>query len=348
MTVGPLALAGFLYLSYFVAPHLSANFSLEWIIFVTAYGVNYWFGTNNAVLLATDNVDTYSYIASSTRLLYFAGILWSLSSGFGILSMCICFASSVITNCTLMLLAARRALKTNLAPTSSNQTEIENLNLTSDIFPFTVYTVASFVVYKIGILTATQYFDKEAVSAFTLALQAYAMLSTLALVPLQARLSRFVKALLGDRKQDVIHELTFTLVTANVLYAVGIVVLVFAGGELLDLIGARIGLPSSIDLITIGLAFAIELNIFIFINLLLTKKRFHFVKVYVICVMIALVAAATAIFMGQTLIFSLVILPAIVQGFICLPVVIRLVCDELGMPIGTFFEASIKHLWTCR
>ena len=103
LTIGPLAVAGFLYLSYFAAPRLSANFSIEWIIFVTAFGVNYWFGINNAVLLATDHVSSYCYISSFTRLLYFVGTLWSLSCGFGILGICICFASSVVVNCSLML-----------------------------------------------------------------------------------------------------------------------------------------------------------------------------------------------------------------------------------------------------
>ena len=345
LTVGPLALVGFLYLSFFAAPRLSASFSIEWIIFVTAYGINYWFGTNNAVLLATAHVNTYSYIASCTRLLYFVGTLWSLYSGFGILGICICFASSVVINCMLMRFAAHRALVTSSPTQSSNPAETAGVDSTSDIVPFTLYTIAAFVVYKFGVLTATSFFDKEAVSSFSLTLQAYALLSSFALVPLQARLSRFVKALMGNRQKAVIHELTFTLVTANVLYVVGIATLALAGDAIFDLIGAQIGLPSWIDLITIGLAFAIELNIFVFINLLVTKKQFHFVRVYVTCVLGALLVASMAILMGQSLIFSLVILPAIVQGFICLPAVVRLVCKELGMTPSSFFKATINNLW---
>jgi hypothetical protein len=344
MTLGPVALAGFLYLSYVAAPRLSTHWAFEWLIFVAAYGVNYWFGVNNAVLLATDHVETYSYIAAFTRLVNFVGTLWSLSVGFGVLGVCICFASSVALNCALMALAARRALETNLPPASVSAAEAGSSSAAGGIVLYTTYTVAAYALYKIGVLTATSFFDKEVVGAYSLTLQAYTMLSSIALVPVQARLSRLVKALLAERQQDVVRELTFTLVTANAVFALGTAVLLWIGGDMLDRIGARVSLPPPIELISVGLAFVIELNLFIFINLLVTQQQFRFVKVYVSCVAVALLLAATAVAAGQPLVRSLVILPVLVQVFVCLPAVIWLVSAQMGVSPRSFAKALLQHL----
>jgi len=344
MTLGPVAVAGFLFLSYVAGPKLSTYWAIEWLIFVAAYGVNYWFGINNAVLLGTDNVETFSYIAAFTRLVYFVSALWSLSAGLGVLGVCISFASSVALNCALMALAARRALKTSPPPASLSAAGTSSSSAAGGIVAYTSYTIAAYALYKIGVLTATSFFDKEVVSAYSLTLQAYTMLSGIALVPIQARLSRLVKALLADRRQDVISELTFTLVTANGAFALGTAVLLFFGGDMLDQIGARVNLPPPLELISVGIAFAIELNLVILINLLVTQQRFRFVKIYVGCVAVALLLAAMSIAAGQPLIRSLVIVPALVQAFVCLPAVIYLVCAEMGTSPRSVAKAFLQYL----
>lgn len=343
-TLGPVAIAGFVYLSYVAAPRLSTQWAIEWLIFVAAYGVNYWFGVNNAVLLATDHVETYNYIAAFTRLVNFVGTLSSLSVGFGVLGVCICFAGSVALNCALMAIAARRVLAANLPAELAGPAPAEGSTAAGGIVLYTTYTIAAYGLYKLGVLTATSFFDKQAVSAYSLTLQAYTMLSSIALVPIQARLSRLVKALLANRQQDVIRELTFTLVTANGAFLMGTGVLLGIGSDMLDSIGARVGLPPPTELISVGLAFMIELNLFIFINLLVTQQQFRFVKVYVGCVVIALLIAATAVVLGQPLVRSLVVLPALIQASICLPAVIWLVCAQMGVSPRSFAKSILQHL----
>ncbi len=342
LTLLGVALGGGLYLAVAVQADAGTPWVLAWCVFILAYALNYWFGANNAILLATARVGAFSYIAALSRSLNFCLTFAALWAGKGVLGICASFAASVVLNCTLIAIQARRALPSlsaGLPPTPSRDS---GKHVAADVVRYMMFTVAAFALYKGGLLVAASRFSDLEVSAYSLALQAFTMLSSLALVPIQAWLARLVAAIMQGGTALVVRELSRTLVVANVVFAAGTLALAWVGDDLLGVISAQVMLPPRAQLLTIAAAFVIELNLLILINLLVTQQRFGFVKIYLGSVLAAMVAAAGALALGQPMVLSLVLLPLLFQLSICVPLIFGLVARQLGMTPVAFLRSLLR------
>jgi hypothetical protein len=339
------ATAGAAYLMQTASVKLSTSWKLEWSIFMLTYGVNYWFGANTTTLLALGRVTTYNYIAAFTRALNLVVTFACLLAGWGVFGICASFALSVAFNCALIALAARTtSADARQALEHAPGTADMPLPQAGDIVRQTVFMLAAFAVYKGGVLIAAWHFPKEEVSKYSLMLQAFAMLFTFALAPTQVWLSKLMKAIVVNDRDTVMRELSRTVLVANTTFLAGGLLLGLVGHRLLDLIGARISLPPSTDLAIAGLAMAIELNLFILINLLVSRQQFEFVKLYLSCVGLALLCTASAVWLRQPLMYAFVILPALVQGLVCLPLIVRLMCTQLDLAPAAFARSLLRGL----
>jgi len=287
--LGPFLIGGFVYLTYPASSKVGNHWALEWLLFSATYAVNYFFGANNSILLALAKVDVYNYVNSFTRALNFAGSLLLLRAGFSVLGICISFAISVAVGCALIAVAARRSLRDALSAADGHASGDRQAGgvAAADLVRYTMFTFFSFALYKGGVLVAVSLFPKSEVGAYSLTLQALTMLSALALVPIQIWLARFVKAIVANRRIEVIRELAHTFLYANLVFIGGTTALALFGNALLRYIGARVMLPGAADLLTVAAAFLVEINLFILINLLVTKRRYEFVRVYVACLVVA-------------------------------------------------------------
>ena len=327
----PFLLTGFLYLKYQANRTIGDRWVLEWFVFVASYGVNYFFGANNSILLALARVDIYNYVNSLTRALYFTVSLLMLRAGFSVMGICISSAMAVAVGCTLIAITARRLMRETMsAGTDSDSGNIRVDGAAApDLVRYTLFTFFSFALYKGGVLVAASLFPKNEVGAYSLALQALTMLSALSLVPIQIWLARFVRAIVTDDRAQVIRELARTFLYANLVFVSGTITFAMFGDALLRYIGAHVTFPGAVDLLIMASAFLVEINLFILINLLVTKRRYEFVRVYVFCVAVGLSLAFCALWLTKNLIFSLIIVPGTVQALVCLPRVVKRVSAEL-------------------
>jgi hypothetical protein len=344
-TLMGVASAGAAYLMQTASGKLAASWKLEWTIFMLTYGINYWFGANTATLLAMGRVTTYNYIAAFTRALNLAVTFACLVAGWGVFGICASFALSVALNCMLIGLAARRTLAhAQLEPELSQGATSVPSHQGGDIVRHTLFMLAAYAVYKGGVLIAAWHFPKEEVSSYSLMLQAFTMLCAFALAPIQVWLPKLMKAIVVNDRDIVMRELSRTLLVANGTFLAGGLLLGLVGHRLLDVIGARISLPPAADLAITGVALAIELNLFILINLLVSRQQFEFVKLYLGCVALALLCTASAVWLQQPLMHAFVILPALVQGLVCLPLIVRLLCMQLELAPAAFARSLLRGL----
>jgi hypothetical protein len=331
-------IGGAMYLSYAVSGKNLGHWSSAWLLFSIAYAINYYFGANNSILLALAKVETFNYIGSLTRALNFFGTLLLLIAGLSVMGICISFAASVTVGCLLTAIAARRSLLqfASAADADPSEGRISEPTKSTDIVKYTLFTFSAFALYKGGVLVATSFFPKDLVGRYSLTLQAYTMLSAAALVPIQIWLARLVNAIVVDDQKKVVRELARTFWYANLVFAAGTAFLVLLGNEVLGRIGTKVTLPGAANVLIVAFAFLVELNIFILVNLLVTKRRYEFVRIYVVCAASGMMLGLSAIWLTRDLVLSMIVIPAIVQAMVCLPLLTKRVCAELKTTPGAF------------
>jgi hypothetical protein len=348
--LGPFLIAGFLYLAYQASDKVGNHWGLEWLVFSATYATSYFFGANNSILLALAKVDVFNNVNSFTRAMYLVVSLLMLRVGFGVMGICISLALSVAVGCSLIAIAARKSLRdtAHASPDWDASSIQSGAVAAADLVRYTVFTFFSFALYKGGVLVAVSLFPKSEVGAYSLTLQAFTMLSALALVPIQIWLASFVKAIVADRRTDVIRELARTFLYANSVFVAGTGALILFGNTLLLYIGAHVTLPGRLDLLIVAAAFLVEVNLFVLINLLVIKRRYEFIGIYVACVSVGLLSALCAAWLTHDLIVSLIVVPCVVQTAVCLPLIVKRVCTEIKATPASFIALIYQHAFARR
>lgn len=344
-TLVAVASAGATYLMQTASENLETEWKLAWSIFMIAYAVNYWFGANTATLLALGKIASYNYIAALTRALNLITTFTLLMLGWGVVGICTSFLFSVVLSCLLIKAAARKTLAdTQRRSDMATGTATVPPRQSHDIIRYTLFMLAAYIIYKGGVLVAVWYFPKDEVGAYSLMLQALTILFAFALVPIQVWLPRLMKAIVINDLVAVMRELSRSLLLANVTFMIGSLLLGMFGPSSLEFIGSRISLPPTFELVITSLAFTIELNLFLLINLLVSRQQFEFVRIYIGCVCLALVCAAFAVWLEQPLVLAFVLAPALVQGLICLPLILLLLCKQLDLAPRSFLPSLLRGL----
>jgi len=93
---------GLIYLNFIVGKRIGNQWNEEWLIFISAYALNYFFGKNNSLLLGMKQIAPYNYINSFTRVLNLILIYFFLRAGFSIMGITISFTIAVLTGCTII------------------------------------------------------------------------------------------------------------------------------------------------------------------------------------------------------------------------------------------------------
>jgi len=329
---------GSIYLHYVASDSLDRAYSLEWNLFVLSYAVNYYYGINNSVLLGCGQVATFNNINSLSRLVNLSLTFLLLTLGYSVLGLCASFAGSVLLGCVLNAWAARRALAEQGAQTGPATVAFaeESRSLLLNIARYTPYTLASFLVFRGSVLVGAALFTSEVMGEYSLTLQTCAMLSLLAAVPVQVWLGRLVKAMSAGTTSDVAREARRTMFAANGVYAVAFLGVAIAGNSMLALIGSNISLLTGVPFLLVGLAFYIELNIFLLVAFLVTAKNYRFVTPYVGAVAAGIAMATLTACFTRELVASMIVLPLVIQSAVALPIVFRMFCSQLGMSRSGF------------
>ncbi len=346
----PLAMVGILYLYFMTAEKTGTDWKFEWAIFIITYAINYWFGTNNAVLLATDRLAIFSIVSTCTRIIHFA-LCWALlAHGWAVLGLCISFAIGVFINVTAMRFAGHWSLKQSyrFAGKHANQSEEIETNTSGitrgNLLHYTIVAIAAFALYRGSILMATAFFPTEMVAQYALAIQAFGMIATLALVPINLWLSGLVRAVLAGNAIWILRELARTLLAVNLCFVVCVFLLMLAGDTLLVSVGTQLVLPPGGTLALVGIAFLIEANLFVLINFFVTRNSYTFTSVYLGATTLAIGGALVASMLGAPMEIALLVVPICIQCCLSLPRLLRLLAKELNMPLRCMLSIVFSRL----
>lgn len=290
------------------------DYALEWCIFIMSYAMVYAFAPNFAVLLGTDRVAKCNNINTLTRVLYLFAVAAFLKLGLSILGLCISFA---LTSLVGILLSSYATKKDSNPPWK--------WSLNPNITRYACFAVVAFALYNGSLLIAATMFSKETIAAYGLGLQVCLLLVTLSLAPLQVWLARLVRAIaLGDEKKELLRNLA----VINFIYISGALFLLVFGNNLLVFIGSGVPLPDRLNLIL--LAFAVELNLAVLINFLMTKGNYRFVQVYVLISLTGLCFGTVIAYITDN-IYSFIAVPLCLQAILCLPWIVRIAFAELSL-----------------
>lgn len=336
----PMALAGGLYLLFGTAGKIGVSWQLEWGIFVAAYAVNYWYGINSALLLATDRVATFSLISGCTRLLNLSLTWVMLAMGYSVLGICLSFALSMLINVTFIWQASKRSPPSPL----DAQPDIAELNqpmrcfrvTPNNLYAYTLFIFVGYIQYRGGILLATRFFEADQVASYALALQAFGMIATLSVVPIQAWLARLVGNVVANNLHGLIRELRRTMIAVNLLFLSCTLALLLGGDAILSIIGSRLQLPPKNILALVAIAFFLEANILTLINVFITRNNYGFIKPSLFTITLALTGMLTAAVLGAPLSITMLAIPVTIHAIVSLPLLVHLLAKQL--------DTSIKQL----
>ena len=329
----PALALGLLYLHYVAGEKLANEGSIEWLLFISTYALNYYFGTNNSIQLGMGHVAKQNNINSLTRTFNFVCTYILLKAGFSIMGICLSFLLSVLVGCLINLRAARKSLENYYVLQENGvrpDAKFEHYN-SSNIVKYTFYLLSSFALYKGCFLIATAVIPQNDIAAYGLTLQAIAIISALALVPVQVWLHRLVSAISSGNQQEILRQLAVTMLAVNTIFFAGSVLLALFGNMLLVFIGSKVMLTGNINLLLIFLAFFVELNIFLLVNFLVTVGNYKFVKVYVTTSLFGIGLVVILAWTFRINVVTLIAVPLGLQVFLCLPLIFRRTCRELAI-----------------
>jgi len=293
-------------------------YTLEWCIFIMSYVLVYAFAPNFSLLLGSDRVAKCNYINTLTRMLYLLAAFYFLEHGFSVLGICISFAISSLLGVALSSIATRKDIN-----------PAWKWSINPNFIGYGFFALAAFYLYSGSILVAATRFPLETIAAYGLGIQISILLVALSLAPLQVWLARLVRTIgSGSEKK----ELQRSLIAINCVYISGSVLLFVFGGDLLVLVGSSIPLLDRIDLVL--LAFAVELNIAILINFLMSKGNYQFVKPYVLISVAGFAAGIVAVYITNN-IYGFVVAPLCFQSILSLPWMARIIFAELSVHSST-------------
>ena len=303
-----------------VTQHAAGVELTAWAALAGSYSLVYLFAPNNAILLATERVGEYSNINTITRLLQFGGTIVFLTFGFSILAPCLALAAASLVSISANSICAKRRI---LAHTPK---PIQALNgiVRGSIGRFGLYVFTSFMIYNGAFLIAAPLFPMEAAS-YGFALQASALLSAIALVPLQLGLSKLIRSSGTGERQ----ELKRTLVVCNALFALGYLSVAWIAPPVLTLIGASIALPTIGILMLMYVAFSIELNISILANHLTAKGNYSFARWYAFIAFTSLAIGTFVAWTSGLLWLGFLVIPATIQASLNLSRIVRVTMAHL-------------------
>jgi hypothetical protein len=275
-------------------------------------------------------VSTNNHILSVTRVLYFVGNYLVLRAGFAIMGICLIFLVSQLIGSAIGAYQARKpAHDPDYPAADAVASPASAAAVQSRIRLYAVYMLASYALYNGDLLLAAAVYPKGDVASYALGLQSSLLLVALAQVPLQVWLSRFIGAIASGDTEQVTHELAVSIVVCNAVFVAGFAVLAAIGNVLLRLIGSHVMLPGIWSLLALGLAFLVELNIYLLVNLLVNKGNYAFVRVYALTSAGALVICLVAASMFGRFMLGLILVPLALQMTVSLPAILTIACREL-------------------
>lgn len=322
------------------------SWPLEWLVFSLAYAVYYLFAYYSCVLVALGRAATFARAAMVARIFNVGLSLLLVARGWGVIGLVASLVSSFCIGAVTYRVLAQNALwaREPLHPASHGQ-EAERRLAVRSIYSHAAFIIGSYSLYRIGLLVAAAASSDTAFQAsYGLALQLLTMVVTIALVPLNMRVTPLVEAVATKKRSEIAREAATLGVYVNLVYATAATALVIFSGSLDRLLPTRgTTLPSQEVLALLAGAFFIEVNLFVIVNVLLAAQRYRFTFDYYISAACGLVLAAMAWTIGVDLVVAFLLLPMLAQVFIAFPTLCRRMHLVTGVKLGDYAHAFVAR-----
>jgi hypothetical protein len=322
VTITIITSLGAIYLNWLDYSTLNINWLHEWFIFMAAYAINYWFGPNSVYTLAIAKTTQFYYVLSLTRIVYFSLSLLLLIFDFGVSAISISFFISVIINCLLIYIVIRKNKPKEIS-NGLGKLNREISGIGNETLKYLIFSIAAYLLYKGSVLYAAYMYGKEEVSEYALSIQALSMITIIATSCIQIWLPGLVNTIIKKDINQIVIELLRTILVVNLVFFLGAFILLTVIPEALGLIKSNVLLPARWKLAVISIAFFLEINILILINVLVTMQNYCFVKIYTTSTVFSLALGLILAINGVDLMISLVAIPSVIQSTITYPLILK-------------------------
>ncbi len=333
---------GFFYMQQVAAaPGSAFGWQWAWAAFCLGYGINYLFGPNNVLMMGTARTDRFYRIGTFSRLLNIGLSFAALRAGLGLVGVSVSFLLSVVVNVFAIALVAARVRRGTASAEDTAGAGTPVLPGRAPAFAegtglarYTVFTLAAYLLYRGAFLLVVGMLDASDAAAYGLALQAFAILGSVAIIPLHVRLHVLATALHERDSRTEILELVRATGFAILAMLAGLCGVALIGPPVLALIGSEVGLPPLATLALMATAFLVEALILVVANLLILRRDLGFVTAYVLLAVAGLGAGVMLLAGGVPVGIALLAVPLFIQAGMSLPLMLVRLARQRGEGTG--------------
>lgn len=299
---------------------------IAWSIFIATYILNYTFSVNGMILQARDQINSFNYINSASRVTQLILSILFLYFGASILGLSLSFLISVMLGIVLIrsklkILNFHKSIKD-----LRNKPEINiSLNEYYDflIKNYFVFVFFTFLLIKGSYLIISPTLNSSTGSAYSLSLQIGIVLSTFSLIAAnQVFIPRISSAIISKNRKKINSILKICFIFQNLSYFFGAFLIFFLYKFFYNSFEFNITLLNLVEYFLLNLALLIEVNICFLAGYMITKSNMSFVRHYSIASLLIFIISLLCFLYSQSLIYMISTI-VILQLLISLPIMFK-------------------------
>ena len=323
---------------------------LQWLLFVFAYCFNYICGPNNCILIATDRTTHFNLINSASRIINLSLTSIFLMNGLGIWGLVFSFSASVLVGCSLNYLQARKA-QANFRDVAATlaQDAVYERPAASNIIKYGAYVFLSYALYRSILLVAAIQTDAvEQNASLALALQIFAILSTVAMTPFQMRVAPLVQALAQSNLNAAAIEFSKLSMMLNGMFLVCVTLILITPDAPLQSLNPEIRMIDKPTFFLMALGFMVEANLQSIAATMLIKKNMAFIRIYLTAMLFVAIVSVAVIYVFDGGITSLFVAIIAIQAIFTLPAFVAQLRFEMPIGRSSFATALLQAVASIR
>ena len=342
-----LLIGGLIYFNYVQINGLSHHFIIDWVVFCVSFLVTFNYAYNCCILISREKYFTYSIINVFSRIINVSCTCILLVYGLGVTGLCISFIISSIIGSLGMKLSGNGIIIPEFREVKYEY-ESSNHKYKLDIYHVLwncSFTFVSYSLFRVGLLIDVGHkLNHSTQASYSLGLQIQTLILALATVPISMLVSPLQRAVIDANPNRICYEMSRLAVYANSVFIIALTIIIIIGPILDYMLNAKTALPHSFDLLILGFAFLIELNIKILANVAMASLRYEFTIMYIISAFIGLLLAILLWSEGTNIYIAFGLIPALIQMTVAYPLIYRSVRKVTGISVKGYFLATIIFL----
>lgn len=321
---------------------------IAWLIYVISIIINMYYSYWNAFLRGIGALKQLNQAAIISRSLFIIISIIGLLSNGGLIAIAI---AQIVSGLVLRLLCKMEFLK--LAGKEFLTDKIERDNNEKVIFrqllpnttKYGMISVGGFMSQRADTLLCSSFLGLEATSRYGLTMQLLNLLGSISQLLFSSYTSQITEERLNGNKKKVITLFSISISFQFLVGIIGILVIVFIGPWILDIIGTDTELLPKPMILVIGMILLFEWNTSVFLNFLMTSNKVPFVKTSIFSGIFIVVCSYLLLVFTNLEVFALIIGRAIVGFGFNNWYWPRYVCKELSIKFYKLVGIGLTNLY---